>query len=298
MPVPARQRNLPVFCYLLILLFAPACAGAAQSSTANPPGKNLFGWVENATHWDAVWHRGSVPCHAGDYDLAKQLQQTHAPYVIEWSRNGDNITAMVPELHRMFFVQTTPEGDLGRIQIEDTCATSLEQYREAMASRKPVAPVTDPAERNRLDRLQHEAARQGIPSASTAEAPIQRSTIAIRPQTATPLTDRRSWSKEKQAALESIVAAAMSDFRKFTKPGTHGQVIVPDFQLNDPEIILIVLAPNGDCVLSVGFERRASSRDPYAAYPTANCLADPDAVAYYDKLVESRKVETRDLLGQ
>jgi hypothetical protein len=98
--------------------------------------------------------------------------------------------------------------------------------------------------------------------------------------------------------LNSIVAAAMSDFSKFTKPGTRGQVIVPDFQINDPEVILIVLAPNGDCVLPVGFERRASSRDPYEAYPTANCLADPDAVTYYDKLVQSRKVETSDLLSQ
>ena len=98
--------------------------------------------------------------------------------------------------------------------------------------------------------------------------------------------------------MESIVAAAMSDFRKFTKPGTHGRVIIPDFELSDPGVILLVFAPSGNCVLIVGFERRASSRDPYVAYPTANCLADPDAVAYYDKLIQSRKVETRDLLSQ
>jgi hypothetical protein len=176
---------------------------------------------------------------------------------------------------------------------------NLQEHLDAISSRKPVAPVTHPAVQRHLDPLKREAADQGTPPGPpTAESPVLRSRIAITSPAATRVTDKKSWSREKRAALESIVAAATSDSSKFTKPGSHGHVVILDFQLTDPKVILLVSSPNGDCVLGVGFDRRASSRDPYVAYPTANCLADPDAVTYYDKLVQSRKVETRDLLSQ
>jgi len=280
---------------VFVVVALQPCWASAQSTASSD--KSLFAWIENAVQWDAIWHRGAVPCKAGDYDLAKQLQGNRRPYQIEWTRTGDTVTAIIPELHRMFLVQTTREDDLGRIQIRDTCATSLQEYLEAMASRKPVASVTDPGVERHLDHLQRDAAHQAPPS-WTGESPIRRSTIAIGPPAATQASDRASWPMEKRDALESIIAAAMDNFSEFTEPGTHGQVIVPDFQLNDPEVILVVFAPNGACVLPVGFERRVSVSDPHIAYPTGNCLTDPDAVTYYSNLVQSRKVDTQKLLSQ
>jgi hypothetical protein len=101
------------------------------------------------------------------------------------------------------------------------------------------------------------------------------------------------WPKAKIDALRSVEAAVQTSFEQECTVGQRAIAEVPDFELYDPALLVVVTDKNGSCVLPVGFEYRQSDADAFIAYTKYHCLEDPMLLRKTQRLIRTHKASTK-----
>ncbi len=246
-------RQLKIVLILTVLFFHGVRLSGVDSAAESLPV-----WIANAVQWDAVWGRDEVTCASGKFSLSSQLQSSGShTFGMEMARYQDCVEALLPELHRLVSIRLTPDQRLASITIETTCESGLQSYRTKLKSLPQGRPVEDPRLQEHLQELNQRAQRQ-----NPQEVSSQVGTIEITVPAQRPLPSLKEWEKAKIDALKSIEDAAQASFQQECAKGESATAEVPNFELYDPALLLVVRAKDGSCVLPIGFEWRQSSADP------------------------------------
>lgn len=277
-------RQLKIVLILTALFFHGARLSGVDSAAESLPA-----WIANAVQWDAVWGRDGVTCTGGKFSLSSQLQSSGShTFGMEMARYQDGVEALLPELHRLVSIRLTPDQHLASITIETTCESGLQSYHTKLKSLPQGRPVEDPRLQEHLQELNQRTQRQNPQEVSSQVGTIEITVPAQRPS-----PSLKEWGKAKIDALKSIEDAAQASFQQECAKGESATVEVPDFELNDPTLLLVVRAKEGSCVLPIGFEWRQSSADPYVAYAKYHCLEDSGLLRKTQHLMRAHRAATK-----
>jgi hypothetical protein len=252
-----------------------------------PSDGDVSKWLANAVQWDAVWGPDETTCANITSRLSDVLKSSKShTFKLETARVHDGVVALLPDLHRLLTIGLTADLQLASITIELTCESDLKSYY-AKAKSLPRQPIQDPRLQEFLKKLEQGAQRPISEQIST-----EIGTLQIREPQSKPLPRVQEWPKVKIDALRSIEAAADAAFQEQCVKKERAVITVPDFELYDPTI-LVMISGNGSCVVPIEFENRQTSPDPYKAYSTHHCVENQELVRKTRPLIRAHQASTK-----
>lgn len=275
----------------IALILTAVLLHGVRLSSVDAATENLLAWIENAVQWDAVWGRDEITCNGGKFKLSNQLQSSSSyTFSIETAKYQDGVEALLPELHRLVSIRLTPDQQLAAITIEPTCESGLQSYYTKLKSMPHGVPVEDPQLKEHFQELNRHAQRQ-----DSQESKSQVSTIKITAPVPRPLPNLKQWQNKKIDALKSIEDVAQASFQQECVKGERAIAEIPDFELYDPTLLVVIRAKDGSCVLPIGFEWRQSSAEPYVAYAKYHCIEDSELLKRTQHLMRAHRAAIRPL---
>ena len=281
--MPSEKKTALVLSVLLFLGVVIHAMPQARTQTASA-------WISGAVQWDAIWGT-ELMCESQKFNLDEQLKlKGNHTFKVETARSKDRIVALLPELHRLVTIRLMGDQELASITIASTCEGSLDDYYAKLNSFPREKSVQDPLLQQRLQKLEQRAQSQNAGDMARELGTLQVTVPILRPT-----VRRAEWSKTKLGALSSIEAAIQKDFDEQCERGEAGEAEIPDFELNDPRLLVLRTTKEGTCILPIGFERRKGREDPYTAYAEYHCSQDSEQLAKVQRLIRAHRAATRTL---
>jgi hypothetical protein len=278
---------------ILTIVLGFATISLAQSGTGQP---SVSEWIAGAVRWDALWGADVTTCSGrGKLSLSHELESsvTHS-FRMESERHPDGVVTILPELRRLVAIRLTPDQQLASLTIEPTCETNLSDYYARLASLKESALPQDP----RLQEHLRELRKEGEPTQSESSKDSNRTLgiVDIRPMALSAISKRSDWPRPKVDVLVSVEAAVQMSFDEACEIGSSAAMMIPDFELSDPAILVLIQEKAEVCVLPIGFEHRKSSGAPYTAFVKHSCIEDRQVVQKTQGLISRHRIETKTLM--
>jgi hypothetical protein len=274
-----------------VLILCAALFSGVRLNGIPSDSKNLPVRIANAVQWDAVWGRDELTCTNGKFVLSDQLKSSKShTFGVETARYQDGGVALLPDFHRLVSIRLTPDQELASITIESTCESGLQSYYAKLKSSPKGQPVQDPRRQEHLGKLNQLSEH---PNPEELKSEMGMLEIGVPAPGASPLLG--DWPKVKVDALRSVEAAAQTSFEQECAKCESAIAEVPDFELYDPALLVVVTAKNGSCVLPVGFEHRQSDADAFIAYPKYHCLEDSKLLRKMQRLIRAHGASTKTL---
>lgn len=282
-----KPRKIGLTALIVIAAVALDCQGV---SGAGRNASDVSTWVANAVQWDAVWGSG-VTCTDHAPTLSQQLASSKDHiFSIETVQHADGVVVMVPELNRVVSVRLTTDQQLGSIRVETTCEPDLASRSARLKSLQKSSSVQD----ERLQKHLEELKKRTVSGIDQESSPVK-STLKIDAPSPRALPSKQLWPRNKVESLKSVETVVHRSFTEACVPGSQGIALIPNFELYDPAVLTVIKSKELTCVLPIGFEYREHSTDPYAAYATHGCVADPTWVKKIERLIRLRSAEEKSL---
>jgi len=289
-----------LFCWLLIgigVLFnfsASADGGEKPIPLTHEEEEGLAQLLPQSLRWVAEWNDHSFVCR--ERGQINWFDNWHAlqgrTISIKILRSDKHLEVAIEPLHLAFDFLRLHELGLGPALPVHFCENSIEEFltrkREfaenmTQSSKETIEHLhSDPRMAPLFEHLNEEAKPFKDSGETIEESREFKMPLMVSPQR------RTSTSETQQMLVHLAIAAAQKDVLQMCSPGDRYELIVPEMEVGDPGIYILVKAvKTGEiCIEDVYFDRNPSGE--YHAF-SGKCMDDPEVVALFRGRINSHQ---------
>jgi hypothetical protein len=260
--------------------------------------------TDQALSWALLWNTQPSNCLQGDkvavLDLRKTYEQ-HRGQQVEMSLviTETNVGVYLAPLHLKLGFLRLKDFGLSPPSTSYFCESTYEEYvaaekRKVEQQRSVGNQIRERAEADpQISEILKSAEKDSeVPTSKPQE---QTRSYKVPDLADQPVAAFDSWSEEKKHLFQRIAAIATGKVEEvFCEAGQTTRVLVPDFDMGEPSIYLLVEPPAGvkssideTSILWIQFTRNIATGD-YDAY-LVKTFGLPDELDWYRPLIEKRK---------